>query len=120
MPVQEVMLVQEVMPVQEREAPGQMRFAQKEGKVARTLGVMEAGEWKLIVAMALASMLNLQLQFHGTSHYSQNSIPRHRQRLVVEMVLRSMIPTLMIAEEGQFASWCLVSPASRYKLVNLP
>ena len=57
-----VVLVQEVMPVQESEALGQMKFAQKEGKVARTLGVMEAGEWKLIVAMALASMLNLQLQ----------------------------------------------------------
>ena len=70
--------------------------------------------------VALASTLNLQLQHHGTLHYFQNSIPHHRQRLVVEMVLRSIILTLMIAEEVQFASWCLVSPALRCKLVTPP
>ena len=75
--------------------------------------VMAVGEWKLIVAMAFALMMNLQLQHHGTLHYSQNSTPHHRQRLVVEMVLRSMMLNLMIAEEVQFASWCLVSPALR-------
>ena len=112
--VQEVVPGQ-VVPVQKREALGQVRFAQKEGKVAPALVVVRVEEWKLIAATALASMLNSQLQHRGTLHHFQNSIPRHRQRLVVEMVLRSMI-----SEEVQLASWCLVSPALRYKLASLP
>ena len=72
---------------------------------------MAVEKWKLIVAMALASMLNVQLQHHGTFRYFRNSTPRHRQRLVVEMALRSIVPNLMIAEEVQFAPWYLVSLA---------
>ena len=110
----------QVVPVQEeREAPGKVILAQEKGKAARTLGVV-GEESKVIVAMTLASMLALQLQYHGTLHYFQNSIPYHRQRLVVEMVLRSTTLSLMIAEEVQFVAWCLVSPALRYKLATLP
>ena len=106
-----VVLVQE-----EREGPGQARVAQKKGKVVRLLGVVEV-EWEVIVARALASTLDLQLQYHGTFDHFQNSISHHRQRPAVEMVLRWMT---LKAEGVQLASWCLVSPALRYKLANPP
>ena len=102
----------------QKAVPGQLRLAQEKGKAPRTLGVV-GEEWKMTVAMALASMLNLQLQHHGTFHHSQNSIPHHRQKLVVEMVLHSMTLASIIAEGVQLALWCLVSPALRYKLATL-
>ena len=129
-----VMLVQKVpgqrVPVREelrrvvlvqegRERPGQAKVAQEKGKVARLLGVV-AVEWKVIVAKALASMLDLQLRYHGTLDHLQNRIPPHRQRLAVEMVLRSMTLTSTKAEEVRSASWFLLSPALRYKLANPP
>lgn len=52
-----VVLVQE-----EREKPGQVGLAEEKGKVAHLLGVVAGEEWKVIVARALASMLDLQLQ----------------------------------------------------------
>ena len=58
----------------------------------------------MTVARALASMLDLQLQYHGTLNHFQNSIPHHRQRPAVEMVLRWMSLTSMKAEGVQSAS----------------
>ena len=110
-----VVLVQE-----EREGSGQARVAQKKGKVVRLLGVVAMEEWEVIVARVLASMLDLQLQYHGTFDHFQNSIPHHRQRPAVEMVLRWMTPTSMKAEGVRSASWCPVSPALRYRLANPP
>ena len=102
-----------------REGPGQTKVAQEKGKVARLVGVV-AVEWKVIVARALASPLALQLRYHGTLDHLQNRIPSHRQRLVVETMLRSMTLTSMKAEEVRSASWCLLSPALRYKLADPP
>ena len=67
------------------------------------LGVV-AVEWKVIVARALSSMLDLQLRYHGKLDLLRNRIPPHRQRLAVEMVLHSRTLTLMQAEEVQSAS----------------
>ena len=119
------MLVQEelrrvVLVQEEMEGPRQVRFAQEKGQVARLLRVVMVEKWEVIVARVLASMLELQLQYHGTLDHFQNSIRHHRQRLAVEMVPRSMILTAMKAEEVQWASWCPVSPALRYKLANPP
>ena len=93
-----------VVLVQEREGPEQARVAQKKGKVVRLLGVVAMDEWEVIVAKALASMLDLQLQYHGKLDRFQNSILHHRQRPAVEMVLRWMTLTLMKAEGVRSAS----------------